>query len=335
MQWSDIVKKCTNWPIWKKFSTVIQHQTQGERNALGSFSIGAAACSLNCIEANHQNSDIFVRSITSGPSHVNISLTFSERKIQPFFVQEVLGMLCSTISLLTSAFIMEPISLKGLHYNSTTPRLPLPLPKPETHLEAPVVSVSPDNASAIHAVISAGWNTILGALGLTENIRSIPFYELTSTLVPAAELARYYTDSMPRLNLPGLAHVTFTLEDILENPTMMKQYEMIISRQHAPQLKRSESFVHTVRRRLTAAAGPTSPAAYTPPRRTRGSSGGSSGGSSIESMTTGSSQSDEEQYGGVPAMVVIPQARKTGIKSFEVKKRSSILSKMRLSSVGA
>lgn len=332
VQWSDIVKKCTDWPAWKKFSTVVQHQNQGERDALSSFTIGNAACRLNCIESNHQDTDVFVRSITSGPSHVNISLTFPEKKIHPFFAQEVLGMLCSTISLLTSAFIMEPISLKGLHENSTASRIPLPLPKRDIQFAAPVISVSPEDASAVHTVISTGWDGILGALGLTDNIRSVPFYEFTSSLVPAAELARYYTDSMPRLNLPGLVHATFSLEDILENPTMMKQYEMIISRQQAPQLKRSQSFVHTVRRRLTVAASPVSPIPNSSPKRIRGSSGGSS----MESMTTGSSQSDEEHHDEVPPLMPIPQRRKTGAKPPEMRKRSSLfLGKMKLGSVGA
>jgi hypothetical protein len=333
MQWSDIVKKCTKWPIWKKFSTVVQHQTQGERDALNSFTIGNASCRLNCIESNHQNTDIFVRSITSDSSHVNISVTFSEKKIHPFFVQEVLSMLCSTISLLTSAFIMEPISLKGLHDSSSTPRIPLPAPRREIQFAAPVVSVSPDHASAIHAVISTGWDGILGALGMADDMRSIPFYEFTSSLVPAAELARFYTDSMPRLNLPGLTHATFSLEDILENPTMMKQYEMIISRQQVPQLKRSQSFVHTVRRRLTVGPGSQSPAPNQSPRRIRGGSEGSS----MESMTTGSSQSDEEHYDEVPPMMPFPQRRMTGIKTTpQVKKRSSVfLGKMKLGSTGA
>ncbi|KAM0815543.1 hypothetical protein AB5N19_01342 [Seiridium cardinale] len=332
MQWSEIVKKCTKWPVWKKFSTVVQHQHQGERDALSSFTIGSATCRLNCIESNHQNTDVFVRSITSGASHVNISLTFSEKKIHPFFVQEVLTMLCSTIPLLTSAFIMEPISLKGLHDNSATPKIPLPAVKREVQIAAPVVSVSPDHASAIHAVISTGWDSILGALGMAEDMRSVPFCEFTSSLVPAAELARYYTDSMPRLNLPGLAHATFSLEDILENPTMMKQYEMIISRQQLPQLKRSQSFVHTVRRRLTVAAGPQSPAPAQSPKKVRGSSEGSS----MDSMTTGSSQSDEEHYDEVPPMMPVPQRRKAPVKTFEVKKRSSMfLGKMKLGSVGA
>lgn len=334
MQWSEIVKKCSKWPVWKKFSTVVQHQVLGERDGLTSFSIGSASCKLNCIESNHQNTDVFVRSITSGPSHVNISLTFCEKKIHPFFVQEVLTMLCSTISLLTSAFIMEPISLKGLHDSSTTPRIPLPAMKRDVQLTTPVASVSPEHASAIHAIISAGWDGILGALGVADDVRSIPFYEFTSSLVPAAELARYYTDSMPRLNLPGLTHATFSLEDILENSTMMKQYEMIISRQQQqfPQLKRSQSFVHTVRRRLTVGPGPQSPTPTNSPRKIRGSSEGSS----MESMTTGSSHSDEEQYDEVPPLMTTPQRRKTGMKTLEVKKRSSMfLGKMKLGSVGA
>lgn len=325
MQWSDIVQNCTSWPVWTRFATVVQHQDQGELDALNTFTIGSASCRMNCIEFNHQNTDIFVRSSTSGSSNVSISLTFSEKRIQPPLVQEILSMLCSTISLLTSAFIMEPISLRGLHHSSGTPKTPFPATRRGPATSSPVAPVLPDHAGAIHAVISAGWDTILGAgtLEMAQDIRTVPFYEFTSSLLPAAELARYYTDSMPRLHIPGLAQATFTLDDILENSTMMKQYEMIIGRQQAPALKRSQSFVHTVKRRLTvnAGPGPVSPATGHSPGRC----GGSNSGSSLETMTSGSSNSDEDEQDTVAPLTPISPRRRGGMKTLEVKRRSSIL----------
>ncbi|KAI0121391.1 non-ribosomal peptide synthetase [Xylariales sp. AK1849] len=325
LQFSDIVQKCTSWKSWTRFSTIVQHQNQGERETLSNFTIGSATCKLNCIGETTQDSDIFVRAITGNSNNATISLTFSEKRIQPFFIQEVLSMLCSTISLLTSAFIMEPIALGGLHENHSSPRIPLPSTKPDVQITNPVLSVLPDHASAIHTVISTGWDTVLGAqaLKLPEDIRSVPFYDFSCSLVPAAELARYYTESMSKLNLPGLSHTSFTLEDILENPTMMKQYELIISKQQGPQLKHSASFSQRSWsknvRRLAVTGNPPHIPIHSAKRN-----GGST--SSMESMTNGSSHSEEEPHDEVPPLTpVTPHRSKTGMKSSDVKKRSPMM----------
>ncbi|ORY58546.1 non-ribosomal peptide synthetase [Pseudomassariella vexata] len=232
MEFSDIISKCTSWPSWTNFSTVVQHQNSAERINLGHFLLGGATCKLNYIESNHQNSDMFVRSVTAGAAHVDISLTFSEKRMHPIFADEVLKMLCSTITLLTSAFIMEPLMLKGLNDDRAISRIPLPSYNQDKKLETPVQSVTPDHASAIHAVISSGWDAILSTSSLhVSDVRSVPFYDIWGSLIPAAELARFYNENMSRLDVPGLEQATFTLEDILEHPTMMKQFEMIIAQQ--------------------------------------------------------------------------------------------------------
>lgn len=245
-------------------------------------------------------------------------------------------MLCSTISLLTSAFIMEPIALRGLHNNHG--RIPLASPQQDVQLVAPVMSVSPDHASAIHTVISTGWDVILGAqsLRVTEDIRSVPFYTFSSSLVPAAELARYYTESIGRLNLPNLTHAYFSLEDIIDHPTMMKQYELIISKQIGPQVKRTSSLVQqswtkNIRRLTVSGTTPTGTSSSPPPRHARRSDGSTSG-RSMESMTTGSSQSDEEHDEVLPlAAVAQPKRKMTGMMALEMKKRSSmILGRMKM-----
>jgi acyl-CoA synthetase (AMP-forming)/AMP-acid ligase II len=345
MPFTDIVSSCTNWPCWTRFSTVVQHQNHGERENLNSnFSMGAATCRLSFLETNQsQNSDLFVRSIMAGTTNVDISLTFSEKRIHPFFAHEVLSMLCSTISLMTSAFIMEPIMLvdmlKTKGNSRSAPRIPLPSVKRDAQIMAPVISVLPDHASAIHTVISTGWDVILGAhsLRVSDDIRSVPFYTFSPSLVPAGELARYYTESMPLLNIPDLAQASFTLEEILDHPTMMKQYELIISKQIVPQLRRNSSFVQRSWtkniRRLAGTGINVGSSSPPPPGQTGNRRSDRSSGNSMESMTTGSSLSDEEMHDEVlPLTPMMMPKRKSGLMSLEVKKRSSqILGRIKLS----
>ncbi|KAI1770539.1 hypothetical protein F4818DRAFT_259194 [Hypoxylon cercidicola] len=348
MQTSDIVQKCTAWPSWTRFSSVVHH-SQGEDGKLIDFAIGNASCRLDCVESNYEGSDILVRSAVSGSANVNISLTFCEGKMQLSFAEDVLKMLCSIISLLTSAFVMEPLVLKGLSDSYTTSRIPLPAPKRELGVPSTIESVDPDLARAVHTTISAAWDTVLEAHQLNvPDIRSVPFYEVWGALIPAAELARYYTEHMS--SSPGAEHTVFTAEEIINHPTMMQQYELIIAKQQGPQLKRSKSLMlmrtppawGKSKRMLPHIGGPPHPTNVTPSNRppTRHQHSKSLGSSrsrstSMESMTMGSSQSDNEDEpneNAIPSSLKAPaMAKKTAAKGNDAKatrKGASLLGKM-------
>lgn len=346
MQTSDIVQKCTTWPSWTRFSTIVQHQSQGNKEKLINFTIGNASCKLDCIESSHQESDIFIKSAMSGSANVDISLTFCEKKMQLSFADDVLKMLCSIISLLTSAFVMEPVTLKGLSDNYSTSRIPLPAPKRELRVPSTVESVDPDQARAVHTTISAAWDTVLEAHTLkVSDIRSVPFYEIWGALVPAAELARYYTENVP--TIPGTERTTFTMEEIINHPTMMQQYELIIAKQQqTPQMKRSRSLMlmrstpgwGKNKRKLPLVGNTLHPINAVPENHPTGhrhhKSLGSSHSASMESMTMGSSQSDEddEPKEAIPLSPNGAPGRKKAVPKASdakgAKKGVSLLSKM-------
>lgn len=367
MQFMDIVQNCTSWPAWTRFSTVVQHQARSEKvhERVRDFIIGNAACKLTVMASSHVYADLFVKSVPVVGARIDISLTFCERRVHPFFADEVLKMLCSSISLLTSAFVMEPVVLNGLNDETTAsnnkeaasagaPRIPLSPAHSQTTgsgsaaaFSPPVQALLPDHAGAIHAVISAGWETVLGAAALARvgnNVRSVPFYDIWGSLVAAAELARFYNESMPNLGVPGLEQATdFTLEDIMDSSTMMLQYEMMIAKQQGVYHPRHHSSHHhsaggskpspsMVLRTKSSTWGKnfkkltmTTAAGGVVPPPTIPESGGQaklapltptharnrSNGSSMESMTTGSSQSDEDEIrdGFSPTLMASPMTR--------------------------
>ncbi|KAI0399994.1 hypothetical protein F4802DRAFT_514907 [Xylaria palmicola] len=243
LQTADVIQNCTAWPSWTRFSTVVHHQRQSERYKFLNFTIGEANCTLDMMGLSHEDSDVFVQTMLAGSKQIEVSVTFCEKKIQSFFAEEVLRMLCSTISdLTTPEFVMDPIRLKGLNDSYTAPRIPLPAPKRESSVLSPVLSVDPDHARAAHSVVAAAWDAVLGAQSLqVADIRSVPFYEIWGAHMPAAELARYYTQKVPRF--PGLEQKIYTTEEIIDHPTMMQQYELIIAKQQETQLRHRRSFL--------------------------------------------------------------------------------------------
>ncbi|GAP92262.1 putative non-ribosomal peptide synthetase [Rosellinia necatrix] len=243
LQTADVIQNCTIWPSWTRFSTVVHHQRQSERYKFLNFTIGEATCTLDMIGLSHEDSDVFVQTIMAGAKHVEVSVTFCDKKIQSFFAEEVLRMLCSTISVLTNPdFVMDPMILKGLNDSYTTPRIPLPAPKRESSVLSPVVSVDPDHSRTAHSIIATAWDTVFGPQTLeVADIRSVPFYEIWGAHMPAAELARYYTQKVPRF--PGFKESVYTTEEIIDHPTMMQQYELIIAKQQETQLRRHTSFL--------------------------------------------------------------------------------------------
>lgn len=322
MQTSDIVQKCTTWPSWTRFSTVVCHQNQAEDYKSFSFTIENASCKINCVESNQQESDMFVKSSMSGPTNIDISLTFCEKRIPVSFADEVLKMLSSIISLLTSTFVIEPMMLRGLNDAYSTPRIPLSAPKRQLPISSSTVveSVDPDHAHTVHTMISTAWDTILDARSLkTPDIRSVPFYETCGTLLPAAELAAYYTEKMPAFpdHMTESTFTPFTMEEIIENPTMMTQYELIIAKtQRRAGNNKGATAVTTMTRSQGWGVGRRS---HVKPTINAGSSTGRNSGSgsrpawrkdhkhigsngsasSMESMTMGSSSSQSEGDGEV------------------------------------
>ncbi|KAI0099159.1 hypothetical protein GGR51DRAFT_552178 [Nemania sp. FL0031] len=313
LQTADVIQNCTAWPSWTRFSTVVHHQRQSERYKFLKFSIGEATCTLDMMGLSHEDSDVFVQTIMAGPKHIEVSLTFCEKKIQSLFAEEALRMLCSTISSLTRPdFVMDPLLLKGLNDSYTTPRIPLPAPKRESSVLSPVLSVDPDHARAAHSVIATAWDAVLGTQGVqVADIRSVPFYEIWGAHMPAAELARYYTQKVPRF--PGLEQNVYTTEEIIDHPTMNQQYELIIAKQQESQLRRGRSFLKRTPsrnpstwgknfRKLTVGTGtgmndPTMNSLSAPPRLHPHRGLNPHGKDSLESLSTFGSAADD--YDGI------------------------------------
>ncbi|KAM7214269.1 non-ribosomal peptide synthetase, partial [Rhypophila decipiens] len=237
-----IVEKCTPWPYWTRFSSLVQHQfedTAISPSEPKSFHLGSATCKFTVMESKAQDiPDLFVRSIVRGPGRVELSISFCADRIPEPFAEHALRTLCATISLLTSVSIMQPIIPCGYQYRAVQRRIPLvpPVSLPPASVDS-TFNLSPDQTHAIQSMISNAWTTVLNprVLGVPESqIHNAAFYDLWGSLIPAAQLTAHLNRELPKIKMTGtnvdLANIKLTMEEIVEHPTMLKQFELILRR---------------------------------------------------------------------------------------------------------
>ncbi|KAK3299574.1 uncharacterized protein B0H64DRAFT_355769 [Chaetomium fimeti] len=237
-----IVEKCTPWPYWTRFSTLVQHQyedTAINPSEPKSFHLGTASCKFTIHESKAQDMpDLWVRSLVRPTNRVEISISFCADRLTEKFAEHALRMLCSTISLLTSVSIMQPVIPCGYQYRSMIKRIPLPA-KPtvsdDSEADSSIMNtLSKEQIEAVQMVIRDTWTSILNpsALGVPEaQIHNAAFFDLWGSLIPASQIMRRLNAELPRVNLPGAdANLQIAMEEIVENPTMLKQFELVASK---------------------------------------------------------------------------------------------------------
>jgi acyl-CoA synthetase (AMP-forming)/AMP-acid ligase II len=238
----QMVEKCTPWPYWTRFSTVVQHQyedTAISPHEPKSFHLGAASCKFTVMESRAQDlPDLFVRSIVRGAGRIELSISFCADRVPEAFAEHSLRMLCATVSLLTSVSIMQPIIPSGHQYRGMSKTMPLPAsaslvtpPITSGDMEA-ISSLRQDQVQGIQAVIAQTWTAVLNprALGVPEDqVHNAAFFDLWGSLIPAAQLTAQLNREISRLSQVGIdvKSLRITMEEIVSYPTMLRQFELI------------------------------------------------------------------------------------------------------------
>lgn len=197
-----------------------------------------------------------------GDEELEVSVSFCEQRVPANLAQEVLHKVCGFVGLLTGVSIMQSIVPTAPQYSALAKIIPVAsatyanssaagpagvtfdnpfnggsIKVNFSQLEA---KMSPEQMTTIQATIEDAWRSTLDprTLGVPEeHVTSAAFYDLWGSLIPAAQLADYITDAIPsRLvgelstnlfgnNLDGFA---LTMEEIVDNPTMLDQFQLII-----------------------------------------------------------------------------------------------------------
>jgi aryl carrier-like protein len=217
MGFRRIVERCTEWPLWSRFSSVVQHQNLDE--ILTSCRFGDTNCKIGAISAPHDVVDVAILSSQQGRK-TGISLNYSRRVISQPFAEEVLESLCSTIlqfSTDVNAQLPSPSS-----WSTPYPRIPF---LNDTGHGQPLCSIQPSKALvAYQSVVERAWKFVMkaGVGDCTDDFcdPSIPFFDIWGGLIAAAQLSAFYRQE----------GIQITMEEVLSHPTIGLQTLLVAQR---------------------------------------------------------------------------------------------------------
>ncbi|KAF7536609.1 hypothetical protein G7Z17_g13017 [Cylindrodendrum hubeiense] len=224
----EISQRCTQWPSWTQFSTVVHHQTAVPTDGSATLNIGSTTFTYKTVEPEVCDlPDLLVCSSMESSQRINIQIKFAEDRVNTAFVEECMRLLVAALETLTHReTVAQPMLQSAEEIERSEKRIPFPL-QDDTGLRIPIDHLLiPGQRSVIEAAISAAWSEVLKATELEERLGG-PFYSRVDSLLPAHSLARELNKTVAKLNIKGIEGVLFTAEDVIEHPSKFAQLEFI------------------------------------------------------------------------------------------------------------
>ncbi|EKG18856.1 AMP-dependent synthetase/ligase [Macrophomina phaseolina MS6] len=230
-----IVERCTAWPLWTRFSTVVQHQNlDGVEDTLKKFRFGGAACKFGAFPGAADAVDILVLSNpVAGTRNIELSLHFSDKVVEPGFVGELMDTLVENIAMLTDDVHARLPAVES--FVQRMPQIPM-LARCARDADGNLLPSAADKGAAaaasgarfenahtgVQELVRKAWDAVLLLSAEAEEITSTTcFYNVWGNLIAAAQLAEWYRRE---------AGVEVSMEDVIENPTMVGQAAMLEGR---------------------------------------------------------------------------------------------------------
>lgn len=229
----DLVQQCTTWSYWTRLSTVVHHRAQRPFDGVTTLNMGSTTFTYKKVEPEMQDiPDLLVCSTVESPERLNLTIKFAEDRISHSFAEDMLKLLISAVRTLTCYdTITRPMLASAEEIARSAKQIPLPNPafdRPQT----PFGGLLPqDQRIALQTLITTAWTEILNPLplGVPESqIHRASFYDLWGSLLPAHFFAEYFNRELCNLRIPGVDAIWVSREDIVQNPSMMAQFELIV-----------------------------------------------------------------------------------------------------------
>jgi len=161
--------------------------------------------------------DITVISIPQG-EETQVCLIYCEDVIPNELAQDLLVWLCASIQALAQGLDGQ---LPTLPLRVSWSELPLQIENSESQKLSFAVKAHNQTETVISPIVKEAWEFVFGMETVSAQIRNkgsdVPFYDIWGSLIAAAQFSEFYAKH----------GVHFTMEEMIENPTMLSQDLMI------------------------------------------------------------------------------------------------------------
>lgn len=227
--------RCTKWPSWTRFSTVVQHRTISPIDGSATYNIGGTTFTYKSFDAAARHvPDILVCSAMEGSERVNIELKFPEDRVSEAFAQDCMRLLVAALETLTHRdTLTQPMLQSAEEIRRSDKKIPLPAQDTEP-LKIPLDHLLlPEQRGHLETAITDAWHDVVKSTSqgfADDKLHQTPFFNRAHSLLTAHFLAENLNTKLPKLQIKGIDAIRFSAEDILENPTMLSQLELIARR---------------------------------------------------------------------------------------------------------
>ncbi|KAG9251659.1 uncharacterized protein F5Z01DRAFT_727838 [Emericellopsis atlantica] len=233
----ELVQKCTDWPYWTRFSTVVHHRPQPPPDGATTLNMGDTTFTHTVIEPGMQDlPDILIQTTTDGPHTVNFELKYSEGRVPSSFAEDALRVLTIAVDMITSYDTIEkPMVQSAIEITRSAPKIPVAFGSPIVGGDTPKghQSLPHDERQALQSLISAVWSGVIDpkALGVPDDqVHKANFFDLWGSVLPAQTFADRINAEFVKQPIKGLNKLRVTPAEIIEHPTMAAQYELIVKK---------------------------------------------------------------------------------------------------------
>ncbi|KAK7421486.1 hypothetical protein QQX98_002185 [Neonectria punicea] len=263
----ELAQKCTSWPSWTRFSTVVQHRATATTDGSATLNIGSTTFTYKTIESEARDlPDLLVCSTMETSERMGLEIKFTEDRVSATFAEECMRLLVAALETLTYRdTVDQPMLQSAEEIERSEKRIPLFTLEPDV-LQIPLNQLLfPEQRSHLEAAVSAAWDEALKPKS-QDKLQQRAFYTEVNSLLPAHPLARHINQKLSKVDIKGINAVTFTVEDVIENPTMLAQLEFI-----ARKLRESGALSLPLPRKTLSFSVDSSAPAATPIRRPKSS----------------------------------------------------------------
>ncbi|CAE7033829.1 hypothetical protein PTNB85_03788 [Pyrenophora teres f. teres] len=182
-----VIEKCTNWPRWTRFSSMVNHL---------SFAIGDAPfsehgeCDFSVYEPEHDKADLWLQTFARA-DELEVELRYSAEAFSEEWVKTVLDYFTTVYQQLPN--VLERQISETLANSSVAAPQDVPVERLEQmKVDSPSL---PEYPKALEEMVLSAWESVLGAdfksyPGFTHQT---PFFEMWGNAIAAAALASEYS----------------------------------------------------------------------------------------------------------------------------------------------